>query len=217
MFEDLKRAVTTTARASLDALHSRATTHWAAGHLTDGECQEIYEGIDRRRHSIFPERRKRRRQPRTELVLTQRRQLANSGHMPSHLAAFFTTSELAVLAIVAYSGGTFDRSIKELADRAKVGHSTVQKALRTAERLGLIAIEERRVAGKKNLPNVVRIISLDWRTWLARGGSKKLKPLDTRFIISCNSSTSNPHITAWKRSISPTSPGRFAIQSHLRR
>lgn len=217
MFRDLQRAVATTARTNLDALHSEATRHWAAGSLTDEECENIYDRIEKRRHSIFPERRKRNRQRRTSEQLARRNQLAYSGHMPSNLAAFFTPSELAVLAIVAYSGGTFDRSIKELADRAGVGHSTVQKALRTAERMGLIVIEERQVTGNRNLPNVVRIVSLEWRTWLARGGSKKLKPLDTRFILSCNSMGSNPSIPVWKRLISRTSPGRFAIQNPQRR
>jgi hypothetical protein len=217
MFEKLKRAVDTTARSGLDAVYQQVTHHWSNGLIDDEQTQTLYERIEQRRRSIFPERQRRRRKPTTELVRAQRRQLANSGPMPSHLAACFTTCELAVLAIVAYSGGVFDRTIKELADRAGVGHSTVQKALRTAERLGLISIEERRVAGKKNLPNVVRIVSLEWRTWLERGGSKKLKPLDTRFILSCNSRVSHPHIPTWKRLISRTSPGRYAIQSPQRR
>lgn len=217
MFRNLQRAVETTARTNLDTLYQQTTQLWAAGSLNDEECQHIYDRIEKRRHSIFPERRTRNRQRRTPEQLAQRNRLAYSGHMPSNLAAFFTPSELAVLAIVAYSGGTFDRSIKELADRAGVGHSTVQKALRTAERMGLIAIEERQIAGNRNLPNVVRIVSLEWRTWLERGGSKKLKPLDTRYILSCNSTVSNPSIPVWKRLISRTSPGRFAIQSRPRR
>jgi DNA-binding transcriptional MocR family regulator len=151
------------------------------------------------------------------LVVGHRRQLANSGPLPGHLAASFTTCELAVLAVITFSGGVFDRTIKELADRAKVGHSTVQKALRLAEKLGLVTIEERRVAGRKNLPNVVRVVSLEWLTWIKRGGSKKLKPLDTKSIYSCNSRVSHPHNSQWKHLISRTSPGPYAIQSPLRR
>jgi len=66
----------------------------------------------------------------------------------------------------------------------------VQNALREATRLGLVTIEERRREGRRNLPNVVRIVSKEWSSWLARGGRssrpsaepligcKKLRPTD---------------------------------------
>ena len=40
-----------------------------------------------------------------------------------------------------------------------------------ARRLGQIRITERPRPGRKNLPNVVEIISPEWRTWLRRGPS----------------------------------------------
>ena len=43
---------------------------------------------------------------------------------------------------------------------------TVQNALRHAERIGLISIAERRVAGRRNLPNVVRVVSKEWLAWI---------------------------------------------------
>jgi hypothetical protein len=46
----------------------------------------------------------------------------------------------------------------------------VQNAIREAARLGLVTIEERRRQGRRNLPNVVWIISKEWTMWLARGG-----------------------------------------------
>ena len=56
----------------------------------------------------------------------------------------------------------------------------VKNALRTAARLGLLTVEERRREGRRNLPNVVRVISREWLTWLARGpkpiGVKKSPP-----------------------------------------
>ena len=43
---------------------------------------------------------------------------------------------------------------------------TVQNALRHAERIGFISIAERRVAGRRNLPNIVRVVSKEWLAWI---------------------------------------------------
>lgn len=179
----------------------RVTAAWAAGDVTDSEGEELYNQIEKQRRSIFQPRLPRRRVKRTAEELAKRHRLAYSGPMPGHLAAAFTRSELAVMAIIAYDGqGTCTLTVAKLADRALVGRSTVQKAIRLAERMGLITVEERKVRGDRNLPNLIRIVSPEWRTWLERGGSKKLKPIDTRFNIPCNSVGSNPSIPVWKRS-----------------
>jgi hypothetical protein len=69
----------------------------------------------------------------------------------------------------------------------------VQTALREAAQLGLLTIEERRREGRRNLPNVIRILSKEWTSWLARGGRssrpsaepligcKKVYPTDSRY------------------------------------
>ena len=69
----------------------------------------------------------------------------------------------------------------------------VQNAIREAARLGLLTVEERRREGRRNLPNVVRIISKEWTGWLARGGRasrpkaepligcKKMRPTDSSY------------------------------------
>jgi hypothetical protein len=105
--------------------------------------------------------------------------------MPPALAARFTVSELAVLAIVAAEvagKGACSLTLAELAARAGCCRSTAQNALRSAARAGLIVIQERRQPGRKNLPNLIRIISTEWTTWLARGerriGFKKSAPTD---------------------------------------
>jgi len=66
----------------------------------------------------------------------------------------------------------------------------VQNAIREAARVGLLTIEERRREGRRNLPNVIRIVSKEWTSWLARSrrsshsqaepliGCKKLRPTD---------------------------------------
>ncbi|MCJ2032696.1 hypothetical protein MKK54_00450, partial [Methylobacterium sp. J-068] len=48
-----------------------------------------------------------------------------------------------------------------------------QGALRLAAGDGLLTIEERRHQGRKNSPNLVRIISREWQAWIRRGGVQK--------------------------------------------
>lgn len=101
------------------------------------------------------------------------RHLAASGPMPPGLACKFTVSELAVLRIIGdevRQHGHCDRCVDEIAARAGVCRRMVQTAIREAARLGLLTIEERRREGRRNLPNVVRIVSKEWTSWLARGG-----------------------------------------------
>src|SRR3712207_81326 len=98
--------------------------------------------------------------------------------MPPALACKFTVSELAVLRIVGdevRQHGYCDRCVDEIAARAGVCRRMVQNAIREAARLGLLTIEERRREGHRNLPNVVRIVSREWASWLARGG-RSIRP-----------------------------------------
>jgi hypothetical protein len=90
--------------------------------------------------------------------------------------------ELAVLRIVGdevRQHGHCDRCVDEIAARAGVCRSLVKNALRTAARLGLLTVEERRREGRRNLPNVVRIVSREWLAWLARGP----KPIGVKKVI----------------------------------
>src|SRR3954467_5689648 len=152
-------------------------------------------GIPVGRASIFPPRRL-QRAPKRPVAIARRRHLAASGPMPPALACKFTVSELAVLRIIGdevRQHGCCDRCVDELAARAGVCRRMVQNAIREAARLGLLTIEERRREGRRNLPNVVRIVSKEWRSWLARGGRpshpraepligcKKLQPTDNHY------------------------------------
>src|SRR4051812_28510761 len=116
--------------------------------------------------------------------------------MPPSLACKFTVSELAVLRIIGdevRQHGQCDRCVDEIAARAGVCRSMVKNAIRTAARLGLLTVEERRREGRRNLPNVIRIVSKEWTSWLARGGRssrpggepltgvKKIIPTDTSY------------------------------------
>jgi hypothetical protein len=93
---------------------------------------------------------------------------------------------LAVLRIIGdevRQHGHCDRCVDELAARAGVCRRMVQNALREAARLGLVTVEERRREGRRNLPNVVRIVSKEWTTWLARGGRSRRSPVAP--VIGC--------------------------------
>src|SRR4051812_212136 len=147
---------------------------------TSSGVQHVHSGTPRplggvpiRPPSIFPPSRRLQRAPQRPVAIARRRHLAASGPMPPALACKFTVSELAVLRIVGDEvrlHGCCDRCVDEIAARAGVCRRMVQNAIREAARLGLLTIEERRREGRRNLPNVTRIVSKEWRSWLARGG-----------------------------------------------
>ena len=67
--------------------------------------------------------------------------------------------------------GVCDLFIDKIAATAGVSRTTVQNALDWARRLGHVTIEYRPVRGRRSLTNVVRVVSLEWRTWIKRGPS----------------------------------------------
>src|SRR3954449_6251539 len=183
----------------LDHLSRSIWQGLAAGAVGDDDAQALAERLHARRSlirgdlkpvgfppasrpSLFPPRRL-QRAPQRPVVIARRRHLAASGPMPPALACKFTVSELAVLRIIGdevRQHGQCARCVDELAARAGVCRRMVQNAVREAARLGLLTVEERRREGRRNLPNVVRIVSKEWTTWLARGGRSprlKVEPL----------------------------------------
>src|SRR4051794_18664043 len=99
----------------------------------------------------------------------------------------------------------------------------VQNAVREAARLGLVTVEERRREGRRNLPNVIRIVSKEWTTWLARGGRasrskaepqvapligcKKMRPTDRSYKTQ-RSRTSEPPFAARRQQAGSTARHR---------
>src|SRR3954469_20196172 len=159
------------AQALAERLHARRS-------LLRGEIKPV--GVPLGRPSIFPPRRL-QKAPKRPVAIARRRHLAASGPMPPALACKFTVSELAVLRIIGdevRQHGLCDRCVDEIAARAGVCRRMVQNAIREAARLGLLAIEERRREGRRNLPNVIRIISKEWMTWLSRGGRSGRPPAE---------------------------------------
>ena len=176
---------------NLDHVAKQLWTAHGAGLLPDDDAQALAAAIEARRHpsgprrpqdalqalqvaraSFFPPRRPQRSPDRAKSI-ARRRRLAASGPMPPALACNFTTAELSVLKIVAdevAAHGACSRTIGEIAARAGVSRSKAQVALREAQALGLITVQERRREGQRNAPNIVRIVSAEWLAWLERGG-----------------------------------------------
>lgn len=63
--------------------------------------------------------------------------------------------------------GRCDRTLDEIGARGSL--STVRNAMRAAVQLGLVRVTERPQPGRKNLPNVVEVVSPEWRIWINRG------------------------------------------------
>src|SRR5215213_6686487 len=185
----------------LDHLSKAIWQALVAGAVGDDDAQSLAERLHARRSvlrgdlkpvgipvgraSIFPPRRP-QRAPKRPVAIARRRHLAASGPMPPSLACRFTVGELAVLRIVGdevRQYGQCDRCVDEIAARAGVCRRMVQNAIREAARLGLLTVEERRREGRRNLPNVVRIVSKEWAMWLARGGRSSRPPAEP--LIGC--------------------------------
>lgn len=98
--------------------------------------------------------------------------MALSGPLPPALAAHFSVGQLAVMRVI--SDETRDRgqcavTFAEIAARAGVCRALVQQALHVGTGLGLLTVQERRRQGQKNLPNPLRLVSVEWLTWIKRG------------------------------------------------
>jgi hypothetical protein len=123
--------------------------------------------------STFPPRARRCVSPDRLASRDRRRRLAYSGPLPPAQAARFTTGQLAVLRILADEvrlRGLCVLPLGAIAARAGVGVTTARDTIRLAAGDGLLVITERRRRGCPNLPNVVRIISREWCTWIAKWG-----------------------------------------------
>src|SRR3954470_12519717 len=114
--------------------------------------------------------------------MERRRRWAASGALPPALAVRFTLAETAVLAVVAAEHVKHERctlTIDHIAALAGVGRSTVKRAMRAAQGLGLARIEEGRGSAWRNAPNVVTIVSREWTAWLrmrSKGVGSKQEP-----------------------------------------
>jgi hypothetical protein len=118
--------------------------------------------------------RQRPRSPDRQASRDRRRRLGGSSALPDNLRQHYTEGQRAVLCIIAGEvkhHGVCDLPIDKIAALAGVCRTTVQTTLHEARRLDHIKITERPQRGRKSLPNLVEVISPEWRMWLKRGPS----------------------------------------------
>src|SRR5919202_6120451 len=164
----LRAAIAAAPRVELDKVASLLWKAYAAGQVSEDQASELSEMIEARRALPAAQKPLQRRlgsRPRSPASMERRRRWAASGALPPALAARFTLAETAVLAVLAAEvlrHGRCTLVIEHIAALAGVGRSTVKRALRAAQGLGLARIEERRVSAWRNAPNVVTVVSAEW-------------------------------------------------------
>jgi hypothetical protein len=173
----------------LDALSSKLWAAHGAGTIADDQAQQLAELIQWRRLPVnrvlsqpdiaspryYIQRSPQQRSPDRRASLLRRREHSATGPLPPHLAAGFTTGELAVLKVISdewLAHGACDRSLNELAARAGVCHSLAKRTVRLAELDGLFTVQRRPRSGRRHLTNVIRIVRAEWLDWLRKGRRK---------------------------------------------
>src|SRR4051794_41324310 len=105
--------------------------------------------------------------------MERRRRWAASGALTPALATRFTLAGTAVLAVIAAEAlrhGRCTLVIEHIAALAGVGRSTVKRALRAAQGLGFVRIEERRGGGGGGGPQRATITAAGGGAWWRVGG-----------------------------------------------
>jgi hypothetical protein len=132
----------------------------------------VGRAIERAYGRFVPRRRRVLTDEQKQAARDRRRTLGSSSVMPPDLRCQYTEGERAVLAIIAGEikhSGNCDLPIDKIAALAGVCRTTVQNTLHEARRLEHINVTERPRPGKKNLTNVVHIVSVEWLAWIKRG------------------------------------------------
>ncbi|MDR2839021.1 MAG: hypothetical protein LBV49_10745 [Azonexus sp.] len=183
--------------AQLDEMSRAISKDYGSGKLTDDDAAALYGAVEARRREVrgvdrlavraphvvlqaraagrpshFPPRKRQPTSPDRRASMTRRRTLAASAPMPPAMAAGYTTGELATLRIVAdqvRDTGDCRLTLGEIAARAGVGITTARNAIHGAALDGILTVQLRRRRLRPNLPNVVRIVSQEWLTWIKRG------------------------------------------------
>ncbi|MBB4262660.1 hypothetical protein GGD64_006722 [Bradyrhizobium sp. CIR3A] len=117
------------------------------------------------------------RSPDRKASRDRRRMLGGSSALPDNLRHHFTEGQRSVLAIIAGEikrQGFCDLPIDKIAALAGVCRSSCQSSIHEARRLGLIRVTERPRPGRKNLTNIVQIVSREWLTWIKRGPASRI-------------------------------------------
>jgi len=128
---------------------------------------ELYRYPPSRRRQVSPDRQRSR---------ARRHRRAYSGVMPADLAERFTVGEMACLRVVGdecLRRGFCALTLAAIAAMAGVCRKTAKRAMQAAACVGLIAIKLRPRPGRKNLANLIKVVSGAWRRWLKRRRSDR--------------------------------------------
>jgi hypothetical protein len=219
---EIRRAVEAAPRVKLPEIRSALYKALAAGQISDADAEVLDTLINTRAALPAPEKPTQRRvgsRPRSSASMERRRSWAASGRLPARLAARFTLAEAAVLTVVAVEvakRGACALTVGHLAAIAGVSESTVRNALREAEALKLISVDRRRRTAWMNYPNVIQIVSNEWRTWLRLStGANSYSPRQTEsksgLALTRENSESGPPAAAgslFRHSQHPAEPKR---------
>ena len=170
--EEIRRAILAAPLTGLDALSKGIWQAYGAGALDDVEAGALCELIAARRavsKEVAQAPRRVGSRPRSSASLERRRSWTASGWLPPAIAARFTMGEAAALAVIvaeAAKAGRCGLPIGAIAARAGVCATTVRNAVREARRLGLVAVEERRLSYARSLPNLITIAGRELALWV---------------------------------------------------
>jgi len=145
------------------------------------------------------------RSPDREKSLVRRHTLASTWNMPPGMAgkAKLTVAQRAHAKLLSDEHAKHGRctmTLDEQAARIGVCRKTAKRSQDRFEELGLISVEERKVTGRKNLPNVIRIVSAEWLAWIENG------PQPRRSSIGGHERTATVNQFILKRSATPIAP-----------
>ena len=186
-------------RDALDAIGRAIWGAFGAGQLAEAEAARL-DGLVRDRRTrigagkavgnshgvglVRPLRDRRPRSPDRQASLERRRRVAASGAVPPELAARFTQGEVAVLSVVGREAArgrpVCDWPMDRIAALAGVSRTVARGALRLAQALGLLRVQERRRRAARSDTNVVTITAKGWWRWLKRMAGKAISPTITR-------------------------------------
>jgi hypothetical protein len=112
------------------------------------------------------------RAPDRPAAVLRRKRLALTDPVPARIGSQLTESERAYARLVRDEWerhGVFDLCHDEAAARIGACSKTVMRAQQRLQELALISVEPRPQPGRKHLPNLVRVISPQWLTWIRLG------------------------------------------------
>ena len=179
------KATQSSSVAQLDALMKAFWQQYANGNVTDQDAETIQTAINERRTALknlvykpkpLPLLPPPPRSPRNKERIHRRRRVAQCGAMPPTIACNFTTGEAAALTVILTEikcKGHCQMYVGQIANMSGVCARTVQRALRTAEALGLIQVQIRKQRMAPNLPNKVTLVCSVLKQWIDRSGALK--------------------------------------------